>query len=49
MWWRASDSSKSRICGGRWRRRGLDEAVDFDKALFVGTRDLIVQKPKARA
>src|SRR5712672_2374426 len=26
--------------------RGLDEAVDFDKALFVGTRDLIVQKPK---
>ncbi|HWY95553.1 MAG TPA: KUP/HAK/KT family potassium transporter, partial [Steroidobacteraceae bacterium] len=26
--------------------RGLDEAVDFDKALFVGTRDLIVQKRK---
>jgi KUP system potassium uptake protein len=26
--------------------RGLDSAVDFDKALFVGTRDLIVQKRK---
>jgi KUP system potassium uptake protein len=25
--------------------RGLDAAVDFDKAMFVGTRDLIVQKP----
>ncbi len=26
---------------------GLDAAVDFDKALFVGTRDLIVRKPKS--
>jgi KUP system potassium uptake protein len=26
---------------------GLDAAVDFDKALFVGTRDLIVQKQKS--
>jgi KUP system potassium uptake protein len=26
--------------------RGLDAAVDFDKALFVGTRDLIVPKPE---
>jgi KUP system potassium uptake protein len=26
---------------------GLDHAVDFDKALFVGTRDLIVQKQKS--
>jgi KUP system potassium uptake protein len=26
---------------------GLDSAVDFDKALFVGTRDLIVQKRKS--
>ena len=25
---------------------GLDAAVDFDKAMFVGTRDLIVQKSK---
>jgi KUP system potassium uptake protein len=25
---------------------GLDAAVDFDEALFVGTRDLIVRKPK---
>jgi KUP system potassium uptake protein len=25
---------------------GLDPAVDFDKAVFVGTRDLIVQKQK---
>ena len=24
--------------------QGLDAAVDFDKAMFVGTRDLIVQK-----
>ena len=24
--------------------RGLDAAIDFDKALFVGTRDLIVPK-----
>ena len=24
--------------------QGLDEPIDFDKALFVGTRDLIVQK-----
>jgi KUP system potassium uptake protein len=27
--------------------RGLDGEVDFDKALFVGTRDLIVQKQKS--
>jgi KUP system potassium uptake protein len=26
---------------------GLDRAVDFDKAMFVGTRDLIVQKRKS--
>ena len=26
---------------------GLDEAVDFDKARFVGTRDLIVRKPNS--
>ena len=26
--------------------RGLDSAVDFDKALFVGTRDLVVRKRK---
>jgi KUP system potassium uptake protein len=26
---------------------GLAQAVDFDKALFVGTRDLIVQKRKS--
>jgi len=26
------------------RARGLDAAVDFDKAMFVGTRDLVVQK-----
>jgi KUP system potassium uptake protein len=26
---------------------GLDAAIDFDKALFVGTRDLIVQKRKS--
>jgi KUP system potassium uptake protein len=26
---------------------GLDEAVDFDKAMFVGTRDLIVRKHKS--
>jgi KUP system potassium uptake protein len=24
---------------------GLDDAVDFDKAKFVGTRDLVVRKP----
>ncbi|MEP6886593.1 MAG: KUP/HAK/KT family potassium transporter [Gammaproteobacteria bacterium] len=28
---------------------GLDSAVDFDKALFVGTRDLIVHKRKGAA
>jgi KUP system potassium uptake protein len=27
--------------------RGLDAAVDFDKAIFVGTRDLIVRKRKS--
>ena len=27
--------------------RGLDAAIDFDLALFVGTRDLIVQKRKS--
>ena len=27
--------------------RGLDAAVDFDKAMFVGTRDLIVRKRKS--
>ena len=27
--------------------RGLDPAVDFDQAMFVGTRDLIVQKRKS--
>jgi KUP system potassium uptake protein len=27
--------------------RGLDAAVDFDKAMFVGTRDLIVHKPNS--
>ncbi len=26
--------------------RGLESAVDFDKALFVGTRDLVVHKRK---
>jgi KUP system potassium uptake protein len=26
--------------------RGLESAVDFDKALFVGTRDLVVHKQK---
>jgi KUP system potassium uptake protein len=26
--------------------RGLESAVDFDKALFVGTRDLVVRKQK---
>jgi KUP system potassium uptake protein len=29
--------------------RGLDAAVDFDKALFVGTRDLIVPKAEGSA
>jgi KUP system potassium uptake protein len=29
--------------------RGLDAAVDFDKALFVGTRDLIVPKGEGSA
>ena len=27
--------------------RGLDHAVDFDKAMFVGTRDLIVHKQRS--
>jgi KUP system potassium uptake protein len=26
---------------------GLEAAVDFDKAMFVGTRDLVVQKPRS--
>jgi KUP system potassium uptake protein len=25
--------------------RGMDQAVDFDKAMFIGTRDLVVRKP----
>ncbi len=29
--------------------RGLDAAIDFDKALFVGTRDLIVPKAEGSA
>jgi KUP system potassium uptake protein len=29
--------------------QGLDAAVDFDKALFVGTRDLIVRKRASAA
>lgn len=28
------------------RVRGLDPAIDFDAAKFVGTRDLVVQKPE---
>jgi KUP system potassium uptake protein len=27
--------------------RGLDAAIDFDKAMFVGSRDLVVQKRKS--
>jgi KUP system potassium uptake protein len=27
--------------------RGLDAAIDFDRAMFVGTRDLIVPKQKS--
>ena len=26
------------------RTRGLADSIDFDKAMFVGTRDLVVQK-----
>ncbi len=29
--------------------RGLDEAVDFDRAMFVAARDLVVSKPHGRA
>jgi KUP system potassium uptake protein len=25
--------------------QGLDKAIDLDKAMFVGTRDLVVSKP----
>jgi KUP system potassium uptake protein len=28
---------------------GLDEAIDLDKAMFVGTRDLVVSRPSAPA
>ena len=29
--------------------RGLDEAVDFDRAMFVAARDLVVSKPHGHA
>ena len=48
--WPASVFSKFRICGRRSaRREGLATAVDFDKAMFIGTRDLVVRKLVAPA
>ena len=49
MSWHDSDSSRFRICGARCGKLPeLSAVIDFESAIFIGTRDLVVHKRGSR-